>query len=52
MSRNQLLKAVKRRPGSTDKEIDDEAVLIRAYGKGTDVLIDRERTIRPSSSVS
>ncbi|KAL8989789.1 MAG: hypothetical protein Q9177_001404 [Variospora cf. flavescens] len=40
---NTLLKAVKRRPGLTEKEIDDEAVLIRAYGKGTDVLIDRER---------
>ncbi|KAL8758443.1 MAG: hypothetical protein Q9184_003931 [Pyrenodesmia sp. 2 TL-2023] len=40
---NTLLKAVKRRPGSTEKEIDNEAVLIRAYGKGTDVLIDRER---------
>ncbi|KAL9628368.1 MAG: hypothetical protein Q9204_005933 [Flavoplaca sp. TL-2023a] len=40
---NTLLKAVKRRPGLTEKQIDDEAVLIRAYGKGTDVLIDRER---------
>lgn len=41
---NTLLKAVKRRPGYTEKEIDDEAILIRAYGKGTDILIDRERT--------
>ncbi|KAL8918228.1 MAG: hypothetical protein Q9172_005521 [Xanthocarpia lactea] len=40
---NTLLKAVKRRPGYTEKQIDEEAVLIRAYGKGTDVLIDRER---------
>ncbi|KAL8670040.1 MAG: hypothetical protein Q9168_005401 [Polycauliona sp. 1 TL-2023] len=40
---NTLLKAVKRRPGYTEKQVDDEAVLIRAYGKGTDVLIDRER---------
>ncbi|KAL8924071.1 MAG: hypothetical protein Q9208_004208 [Pyrenodesmia sp. 3 TL-2023] len=40
---NTLLKAVKRRPGYTEKEIDDEAFLIRAYGKGTDILIDRER---------
>ncbi|KAI4113903.1 MAG: hypothetical protein LQ345_005209 [Seirophora villosa] len=46
---NTLLKAVKRRPGSTDKEIDDEAVLIRAYGKGTDVLIDRERETQSHS---
>ncbi|KAI4174733.1 MAG: hypothetical protein LQ343_002104 [Gyalolechia ehrenbergii] len=40
---NTLLKAVKRRPGYSEEEIDKEAVLIRAYGKGTDVLIDRER---------
>ncbi|KAI4126067.1 MAG: hypothetical protein LQ338_003955 [Usnochroma carphineum] len=40
---NTLLKAVKRRPGYTEEQIDEEAVLIRAYGKGTDVLIDRER---------
>ncbi|KAL8808290.1 MAG: hypothetical protein Q9200_004318 [Gallowayella weberi] len=40
---NTLLKAVKRRPGHTEKQLDDEAVLIRAYGKGTAVLIDRER---------
>lgn len=49
---NQLLKAVKRRPGYTEKEIDDEAVLIRAYGKGTDVLIDRERMMRVFSHCS
>ncbi|KAL8805290.1 MAG: hypothetical protein Q9182_002058 [Xanthomendoza sp. 2 TL-2023] len=41
-----LLKAVKRRPGHTERQIDDEAVLIRAYGKGTAVLIDRERESR------
>lgn len=44
-----LLKAVKRRPGYTEKQIDDEAVLIRAYGKGTDVLIDRERMALPTT---
>lgn len=38
----QLLKAVKRRPGHTEEQIDKEAVLLRAYGKGTEVLIDRE----------
>jgi ethanolamine kinase len=43
---NTLTKAVKKRPGRTEAEIDDEAVLIRAYGKGTDVLIDRERELR------
>lgn len=38
----QLLKAIKKRPGASQEEIDQEAVLLRAYGKGTDVLIDRE----------
>ena len=36
------MKAVKRRPGYTEEQIDKEAVLLRAYGKGTEVLIDRE----------
>ncbi|KAL9046154.1 MAG: hypothetical protein Q9214_000939 [Letrouitia sp. 1 TL-2023] len=40
---NTLLKAIKRRPGYTEEQIDQESVLLRAYGKGTDVLIDRER---------
>lgn len=40
---NTLLKAVKRRPGYTEEQIDKEAVLLRAYGNGTEVLIDRER---------
>jgi ethanolamine kinase len=43
---NTLTKATKKRPGRTDEEIDDEAVLIRAYGKGTGLLIDRERELR------
>jgi ethanolamine kinase len=40
---NTLLKVIKKRPGSTPEEIDNEAVLLRAYGKGTDLIIDRER---------
>lgn len=40
---NTLLKAVYRRPGLSKSDIDREAVLLRAYGNGTDVLIDRER---------
>ncbi|KAI9764006.1 MAG: hypothetical protein M1840_008954 [Geoglossum simile] len=39
---NTLLKAVNKRPGVSDQQIDEEAVLLRAYGKGTDILIDRE----------
>ncbi|MCJ1465083.1 hypothetical protein MMC07_003699 [Pseudocyphellaria aurata] len=40
---NTLIKAVKRRPGYTEEQIDEEAVLLRAYGNGTEVLIDRDR---------
>lgn len=40
---NTLLKAVNRRPGVSKADMDREAVLLRAYGNGTDVLIDRER---------
>ncbi|KAF2496169.1 kinase-like protein [Lophium mytilinum] len=40
---NQLFKAINKLPGLSEKQVDREAVLLRAYGKGTDVLIDRER---------
>lgn len=40
---NTLLKAVNRRPGLSKADMDRDAVLLRAYGNGTDVLIDRER---------
>lgn len=40
---NTLLKAINKRPGFSEEEIDKEAVLLRAYGKGTDLIIDRER---------
>lgn len=40
---NTLLKAINVRPGLSEEEIDAEAVLLRAYGKGTDLIIDRER---------
>lgn len=43
---NTLMKAVKKRPGLTELQIDQNAILMRAYGKGTDVLIDRERELR------
>ncbi|KAI9779353.1 MAG: hypothetical protein M1839_007461 [Geoglossum umbratile] len=39
---NTLLKAVNKRSGLSDQQIDEGAVLLRAYGKGTDILIDRE----------
>jgi hypothetical protein len=49
----QLLKAVNRLPGLSDADIDRDAILLRAYGKGTDVLIDREsmRRLTPSLPV-
>ncbi|KAI0450683.1 kinase-like protein [Xylaria acuta] len=40
---NTLLKAVNRRPGLSKEQVDSEAILLRAYGHGTDVIIDRQR---------
>lgn len=40
---NTLLKAVNRRPGLSKEIIDQEAILLRAYGNKTAILIDRER---------
>jgi ethanolamine kinase len=37
-----LLKAVNKLPGSSKSDIDRDAILLRAYGTGTDVLIDRK----------
>lgn len=43
---NTLLKAVNKLPGLSKTEVDEDAILLRAYGKGTDVLIDREKETR------
>ncbi|KAF3059277.1 putative ethanolamine kinase [Daldinia childiae] len=40
---NTLLKAINKKEGLSQDEVDKEAVLLRAYGHGTDVLIDRHR---------
>lgn len=40
---NTLLKAVYKQPGLSEDEIDREAILLRAYGNGTDLIIDRKR---------
>ncbi|KAH6685234.1 ethanolamine kinase [Plectosphaerella plurivora] len=40
---NTLLKAVNKKKGWTKEQVDAEAILLRAYGPGTAVLIDRER---------
>lgn len=40
---NTLLKVINVRPGLSQEQIDADAVLLRAYGKGTDLIIDRER---------
>lgn len=40
---NTLLKAVNRRPGLSKEDVDKDAILLRAYGNGTAILIDRER---------
>jgi len=39
----QLLKITKKRPGATVDEIDRDAILMRAYGNNTEILIDRNR---------
>ncbi|KAF2030121.1 kinase-like protein [Setomelanomma holmii] len=46
---NTLLKAVNKLPGLSNTELDEDAILLRAYGKGTDVLIDREKETRSHS---
>lgn len=43
---NTLLKIIRRAPGLSDEEIDNEAVLMRAYGNHTEILIDREKETR------
>lgn len=40
---NTLLKAVNRRPGLSKDDVDRDAILLRAYGHGTDLIIDRAR---------
>jgi len=49
---SQLMKAIKKRPGYTQQDIDSDAILLRAYGKGTDVLIDRERMSTPYATIA
>ncbi|KAJ5939756.1 hypothetical protein N7466_002890 [Penicillium verhagenii] len=40
---NTLLKIINRKAGLSDEQVDNDAVLMRAYGNGTEILIDRER---------
>lgn len=40
---NTLLKAVNKQSGLSKDDVDREAVLLRAYGQGTDLIIDRAR---------
>jgi ethanolamine kinase len=40
---NTLLKAVNKRAGLSKDDVDKEAILLRAYGHGTDLIIDRHR---------
>lgn len=43
---HQLFKAINKLPGRSEEEVERDAVLMRAYGRGTDVLIDRESASR------
>lgn len=45
------MKAINKLPGLSQTEIDNEAILLRAYGKGTDVLIDRKSECTHASAV-
>ena len=36
------MKIVKENPGHSDLQNDKEAILLRAYGKGSDILVDRD----------
>lgn len=38
------MKIINRKAGLTDEQVDNDAVLMRAYGNGTEILIDREST--------
>lgn len=40
---NTLLKVVNKLPNVSSEKIDEDAILLRAYGPGTDLIIDRER---------
>lgn len=40
---NTLLKVINKKPGLSEDEVDADAILLRAYGQGTDLIIDRER---------
>lgn len=40
---NTLLKVINQVPGASPDEVDRDAVLLRAYGHGTHVIIDRQR---------
>ncbi|EZF78009.1 hypothetical protein H105_00864 [Trichophyton soudanense CBS 452.61] len=40
---NTLLKIILRAPDLSEEEIDKEAVLMRAYGNNSEIIIDRER---------
>jgi ethanolamine kinase len=38
------MKAINKKPGMTEEQIDADSVLLRAYGNGTHLLIDRDRS--------
>lgn len=39
---NNLYKCIRKLPEVSEEEIDEDAVLLRAFGNGTDAIIDRE----------
>jgi ethanolamine kinase len=49
---NTLLKAKRDIPGKSKAEIEADAILLRAYGVGTESFIDRENEIKAHSQLS
>lgn len=43
---NTLIKVTRRQPRSSSSDADGNSVLVRAYGSGTDTMIDRAKELR------
>ena len=43
---NTIIKVIRQPPGESDESADRDAILVRAYGNGTDTMIDRAKELR------
>ena len=46
---NTIIKVTRQEPGESAEDADRSAILIRAYGNGTDTMIDRAKELRVHS---